>query len=536
MEYAIAVIDIGMTNKKVAVYDDSLRQLDAKYRVFEPMMVDGLPCHDLAAMEEWFIAELADFAGKYPIKALAVTAHGATFVCVGKDGKPAVPCVLYTHEPGEDFHRRFYGRFGKPEALQARTGTPAFKAMINPAKGLFFVQEKFGEAFKNVAAVLPYPQCWSYRLTGKMGIETTYMGNHTYLWDQVDGALSSVTRDLGVAALIPGALHKSWDVLGTVSADIAARTALPKEAIVTMGIHDSNAALLPHFARKGERGFILNSTGTWCVIMNPVMQYGFAPDELGKVVLFNISAFGMPIKTAIFLGGLEFETWSDLFMKRYKRKDVSGWDEALYRSILGERNLFLLPELTPGSGQFPDSRARVTADGKNYYFDTLDSELSIGNYEISDHKNSDNKRVDYKQSDYESSDHKNSGYEMLIAALRISLVMQTLTALERAGIEKGCDVYIEGGFRKDEAYNRLLASALPDNKVFLTDIDEATALGAAMTAKIALSGKSLKDLAADFEVDYREQEKGSFPELEAYREAWLAEASLSLYDSGKGII
>jgi len=535
IEYAIAVIDIGMTNKKVAVYDDSLRQLDAKYRVFEPKTVDGLPCHDLAAMEEWFIAELKAFAEKYPIKALAVTAHGATFVCVGKYGKPAVPCVYYTHEPGEDFHRRFYERFGKAEDLQARTGTPAFKAMINPAKGIFFVQEKFTEEFKNVSAILPYPQYWSYRFTGKMGIETTYMGNHTYLWDQVDNTFSTVAADLGIALLIPDTLHKSWDILETISYEFAAKTGLPKETIVTMGIHDSNAALLPHFAKKGAGkaigktdgffdGFILNSTGTWCVIMNPVAQYGFAPEELGKVVLFNISAFGAPIKTAIFLGGLEFESWSALFTKKYGRSDVPGWDEALYRSILRERNLFLLPEITPGSGQFPVSKARIVDNGDTLYFHRMNSlRYCFVNCKIPDHKNSDNNKSDYNGSDYGTSDHQKSDYERLIAALRISLVMQTLTALERAGIEKGCEVYTEGGFRKDESYSRLLASALPDNKVFLTDIDEATALGAAMTAKIALTGKPLKDLATDFEIDYREQEKGAFPELAAYREAWLAE-------------
>jgi sugar (pentulose or hexulose) kinase len=495
MEYAIAVIDIGMTNKKVAVYDDSLRQLDARYQNFKPKMVNGLETHDLQAMEEWFIAELKSVAEKYPIKALAVTAHGATFVCVGKDGKPALPCVFYTHEPGEDFHRRFYGRFGKPEDLQARTGTPFFKAMINPAKGLFFAQEQFGEEFKNVTAVLPYPQYWGYRLTGKMGVETTYMGNHTYLWDQVDSVLSTVAHELGIASLIPDKLYKSWDTLGTISGEFAAKTGLPRETIVTMGIHDSNSALLPHFAKKGERGFILNSTGTWCVIMNPVEKYGFAPDELGKVVLFNISAFGAPIKTAIFLGGLEFETWSTFFMKQYNRKDIPGWDEKLYHSILKEKRLFLLPELTQGSGQFPSSRARIVLDGKDYLFNGEDSPP--------------NNLV---------------GYESSFAALRVSLVMQTLTALERVGIENGCEVYTEGGFRKDESYSRLLSSALVNNKVYLTGINEATALGAAMTAKIALSGKPLKDLAGDFEVSYQEQEKNTFPELAAYREAWLLEA------------
>ena len=496
MNYAIAVFDIGMTNKKIAVYDDSLRQLVVRYKNFASKVVNGtMEVHDLEAMEGWFIAETKALAEKYPVKALAVSAHGATFVCMGKDGKNALPCVYYTHEPGDDFHRRFYECFGKAEELQARTGTPAFKAMINPAKGIFFAKEQFSEDFKNVTAVVPYPQYWGFRFTGKMGTETTYMGNHTYLWDQFDSTLSTVAQGLEIAPLIPAEMHKPWDTLGTISADFAAKTGLSPKTIVTLGIHDSNAAMLPHFAKKGERGFILNSTGTWCVIMNPVEHYGFAEDELGKVVFFNISAFGNPIKTAIFLGGLEFEAWSNLFLKLHGRQTLPAWNEELYRSVLAEKRLFLLPELTPGSGQFPSSRARIVEDGKDYYFDAKDTTPPCF-----------------------------SDFEKCIAVLRISLVMQTLTALERAGIEKGHEVYTEGGFRKDESYGRLLASALPDNKFFLTDISEASALGAAMTAKMALTGKPLEALAGDVDIGYQEQEKGHFPELEAYRAAWLAEA------------
>ncbi|MDR2662992.1 MAG: carbohydrate kinase [Treponema sp.] len=519
MEYAIAVIDIGMTNKKAAVYDDTLRQLDAKYRNFEPKITNGLPAHDLDAMEAWFIDVIKEFAAKYPVKAVAVSTHGATFVCLGKDGKPALPCLYYTHEPGDDFYDRFYRRFGNPEALQERTGTPAFRAMINPAKGIFFAREQFPDAFRNVTAVLPYPQYWGFRFTGKMGTESTYMGNHTYLWDQVDNTLSSVARDLGIAPLIPGGaaggavpddqnggsdktrrggLSNSWDVLGTVTDEFAGKTGLAKDTIVTMGIHDSNSALLPHFAKKGERGFILNSTGTWCVIMNPVEKYGFAPNELGKVVFFNISAFGTPVKTAIFLGGQEFETWSKLITTHHGRKDFPGWDEPLYRSILAEKRLFLLPELTPGSGQFPASRARIVEDGRAYPFEGM--------------HNGNTGKIPPCFADFRTA----------FAILRISLVMQTLTALERTGLTKGRDLYTEGGFRRDESYNRLLSSALKDNRAFLTDIAEATALGAAMTAKMALGGKALNELAGDFEIDYREVEKQEMDELYSYRKAWTA--------------
>jgi sugar (pentulose or hexulose) kinase len=496
MEYAIAVIDIGVPSKKVAVYDDSLRQLDARYQNFKPLMVKGLECHDLDGMEKWIIGELKDLAKRFPIKALSVSVHGGTFIGIGKDGKAAVPCVFYTYEPGDEFYHRFYERFGNIEELQARTGTPAFKAMINSAKGIFFAQEQVPEEFKQVSSVLPYNQYWGFRFTGKVGIESTYMGNHSYLWDQIDNTLSSVAHDLGIAERMPNNLQKPWDVLGTLSADFAEKTGLSPETIVTMGIHDSNSAMLPHFAKNGGSGFILNSTGTWCVIMNPVEEYGFEKDELGKLVFFNMGVYGTPIKTSIFWGGHEFGTWSKLFMNLYKQKSIPVWNENLYQSLMKEKRIFLLPELTPGSGQFPLSKARIVVDGKNFYFDELNESSSF----MSSVK-----------------------YEECIAALRISLVMQTLTALDRAGIQDGHKIYTEGGFRIDEPYNILLASSLPNNKTYLTDISEAAALGAAMIAKMALSGKSIEDLSGDFKISYREQEKKSFPELNDYRKAWFAE-------------
>ena len=491
MEYAIAVIDIGMTNKKVAIYDDTLRQLDAKYRGFAPKIVGGLETHDLEGMEEWFLDELGQAAKRFNIKAIAVSTHGATFVCVGKDGRAALPCVYYTHEPGGDFHRRFYDAFGNPDELQSRTGTPAFDAMINPAKGIFFAKERFKAEFENVTAVLPYPQYWGFRLTGIAGAENTYMGCHTYLWDQVDGRLSSVADGLGIADLLPGKLGRSWDVLGTVSAEVAAKTGLAADTIVTMGVHDSNASMLPHFAKKGETGFTMNSTGTWCVTMNPVKEYGFASEELGKLVFFNISAFGTPIKTAMFMGGQELEAWSKTLMSLHGRNDFPPYDEALYRKTLAEADCFLLPGSVVGNG-------RIKEGGKSWaYADIASGQSPPPCFE---------------------------NYERGFAVLRIGIVMQSLVALERAGLRPGSAVITEGGFRKDEAYNRLLSAALRENAVYLTDIAEATAFGAAMTAKMPMTGKTLAELASDFDPDYQEVEKSDLPELFSYRKVWFENA------------
>jgi sugar (pentulose or hexulose) kinase len=488
-----------MTNKKVAVYNNGLKQIDARYRIFPPKMVDGLETHDLAAMEAWFAAELGALAREYPtdpIEAVAITTHGATFVCVGKNGDPVLPCVYYTHEPGEAFHAAFYQRFGAAAVLQDKTGTPAFSALINMAKGIRFAQTRYPEAFSRTARILCYPQYWGFRLTRSAGAEGTYMGCHGYLWDQRAHRLSSVARDLGAAPLLSAGLRNSWDILGTVTPDFARKTGLSPEVIVTMGIHDSNSALLPHFAKKGGSGFALNSTGTWCVSMNPVKTYGFAPEELGKAVFFNLSAFRTPIKTANFLGGYEFETWSNILMGIHKRRDIPPYQREQYRALLQEGNAFLLPELAAGSGQFPGSRAGIQEGGRAYPFAAIERGDALPPC----------------MQDYEKG----------FALLCLSLVMQSLTCFERIGLSPGAQVFIEGGFRKNAGYNRLLAAALPENRVFLTDIAEASALGAAMTAKMALTGKALGDLSADLEVVYREVEKDVFPELPGYRNKWLA--------------
>lgn len=503
MDKAIAVIDIGMTNKKVAVYDRELRMLDSISRTFEPAMVEGLETHDLAGMEAWFLGALSDFGKRYPIGAIAVTTHGATMVCVGDDGNCCAPCVFYTYEPGPDFQQRFYRLVGDPRRLQSSTGTPPLSAMINPSKGLFFLKERFPEAFARSRIVLNYPQYWGYRLTGKTGVEGTYTGCHSYLWNWEEERYSSVADKLGIAGKMPFPLRDSWDILGRIKGEIALRTGLSRDTVVTMGIHDSNASLLPHLAKRKGRDFILNSTGTWCVLMHPQDKFGFEDDELGKIVFFNRSAYNKPIKTAIFLGGMEYEAWTNAITASCglsvgaKLPDPEPSD---YRAIVEASADFILPELVPGSGQFPGSAPRAAQGGRQFAL----ADIAAG-------RNMPPLLRDGRKA---------------LAALNLSLAIQTLVALERAGLGPDTEVFTEGGFRKNAGYNAILASALTGGahigRAYLTDISEATAFGAAMTAAAALDGINPDALGDRFDIDYKTvrpmEGLGNFA---GYRAAWL---------------
>jgi L-fuculokinase len=283
-----------------------------------------------------------------------------------------------------------------------------------------------------------------------------------------------------------------------------------------MGIHDSNASLLPHLAKRRGGDFILNSTGTWCVLMHPQESYGFSPDELGKIVFFNRSAFNKPVKTAIFLGGMEYEAWSRAIGKASGRESAERGASppepslAAYRSVVAARSEFILPELVPGSGQFPGSRPRAIQAGRDYALADIESGASAPGF-VRDG-------------------------ERAMAALNLSLAFQTGVALERAGLGRATEVFTEGGFRKNAGYTALLASALAspgggEGRAFVTDIPEATALGAAMTALAAFAGGRPDELGGLFDIDYRRvAPMAGLAGFEAYRAAWLEAAAM---DGGK---
>ena len=509
MEMGILVIDIGMTNKKVAVYDEHLTQKDVAYKNFAPIMCassrtgEELPCHDLAGMEAWFFEQIQIFAKKYPIKAISVTTHGATFVCVGKNGKATAPSVFYTYEPGESFQNEFYALAGRAEDLQRETHTPPFNAMINLAKGIFFTQKMFPAEYAQTQVILNFPQYWSYLLTGKTCYEQTFLACHTYLWKQNEHEWSSVAKKLGILEKLPSNFVSPVSPLGKILPSLAEKLGLSPDVIVTAGIHDSNSSLIPYLADKTSGDFILNSTGTWCVLMHPERgdsrEARYDESDIGKAVLFNRSAFDEPVKTAIFLGGMENDSYVKLFQKNSGKTSYPTSDLETIQKVLEEKNAFVLPELVAGSGQFPSSKPGIFEDGVFYHYMDILSGKAIPRL-FSDEKR-------------------------FWAALVLSFVIQTETALLRAGLKDGTAIYTEGGFRKNKLYNTVLASVRKENPCYLTDISEATAAGSAMAALLALTGKSAEELAGLISIQKNKVASENLSGYQSYKEAWLQKAA-----------
>ena len=477
--YFTAVVDFGKTNKKVLLYDRDLRILASRRRTFREIEIEGYRCDDIEGAMAFVREALAELAREFaPIRAIAFTTHGATFTALDEKGALVFPTVSYDMEPPPGLREEFHRAFGGATALQAATMTPPLPLLINPGFGIFCLQRRDPARFKKTARIVFLPQYLGYLMTGKLALEPTYIGCHTYLWDFAGNRPSSVAEGLGIAAKLGAPLRAPWEAQGRVKPELAAALGLPDACVVTCGIHDSNASLLPYLLKEEGGDFILNSTGTWCVAMSPGGRFPLAEDALGKEVFFNLSAFGKPVKTAICRGGAECAFWGEKLGGG--REHPADLDAAQLRKVF-ECGAAVLPTLFPGSGMFPRSRASLVRAERLL----ADADLAF-------------------------------------AALDLGLAIQSRAALKATNAAPNPAVFIEGGFRNNGPYVKLLAALMPAGSICLSDMEEATAFGAAITAKCAVEGITPRDAAAAFTIATTPLQAPEIEGLEAYAEEFAA--------------
>jgi len=489
---AVAVFDVGKTNKKLLIYDSNLTLLESSSEQFDAVESGDVFVETTDETFAWLQGALSKATGKHDIGCISIAAHGAACACLDESGGPVFPVLSYTTDPGDEFHQEFYREFADPRALQRLTFTPDMPGLGSLAKVLYYIKTRHPDKFGDIRTILPLPQYYSYLMTGVAGVENTYLANHTYLWDFEKNDWSDVARGLGVAGLFPAPVKRPWDVLGTISPEFAKKTGLASDVIVSLGIHDSNASLLPYLITTRD-DFVLNSTGSVCVAMHPTDRVGLADDELGKMVFYNQNAYGNPVKIAFFLGGMEFDAYMGLITQAAGQKDFPGIDEAQVEKVLADRSLFILPSMV-SIGMFPESPARVVEGDRVYPF----GNLFTG-------------EVPEFFSDF------NTAYTVL----SVGLALQTKAALDRVGLRDGMPLFVEGGFRSNEVYTAVLSALYPASNLSLTNMEEATAFGTALVGKAALEGVDPKALTNLFQIEKREITARKLPGLEGYANAFF---------------
>jgi sugar (pentulose or hexulose) kinase len=343
---AIAVIDIGKTNAKVALVDLArLAETDVRKTPNDVVYDHPYPHYDVERLWGFILDSLRDLGRGAPIEAISITTHGATAALVDDAGTLVLPILDYEYA-GPDMLAAEYDRLRPPFD---ETGSPRLPGGLNLGAQLCWQQRTFPAEWKRVRSILMYPQYWGMRLTGARMSEATSLGCHTDLWSPHRRALSPMVLRQGWSPLFPP-IAKAANRLGTLLPEIAGRAGLPASTPVHVGIHDSNASLLPHLLSR-QAPFSVLSTGTWVI----ALAVGAKPAALDprRDTLINVNAQGNPTPSARFMGGRENALLGEGLPDT--TPDAIG-------SVL-KTGLMVLPSAQQGSGPFPHAAGRWTGEG-----------------------------------------------------------------------------------------------------------------------------------------------------------------------------
>ena len=429
----IAVFDIGKTNKKIILFDQSYRVVAQQNEQLEETVdEDGYPCEDIRALSLWIHQKLdwAQGLGSVRVRCANFSAYGASLVPVNKLCQPVGLLYNYLKPLDETLRNSFYAKYGGQEEFSRATASPVL-GNLNSGLQIYRLKNEKPELFSKADYFLHLPQYLSSILTTTPFSELTSIGSHTALWNFDTGRYHQwVTGETVLEKLAP--LTDSGHVCPVRWADHQLSSGI--------GLHDSSAALIPYLLFDKEP-FVLLSTGTWSISLNPFNHETLTQKELNQDCLCYLDFKGKPVKASRIFSGHDHQ-------QQVKR--LSGHflvQEERFRTV--QYNPEILSGIPAASSGVPDPGLSKG----------LPNDCGFGKKELSDY------------SDYDAA------YHGLIQDLITQQVCSTNLAI---GHSKPKHLYVDGGFSRNELFMNMLAAQYPDCKVYAAELAQASALGAAL--------------------------------------------------------
>jgi sugar (pentulose or hexulose) kinase len=213
-----------------------------------------------------------------------------------------------------------------------------------------------------------------------------------------------------------------------------------------IGLHDSSAALIPYQVSFSEP-FILISTGTWCISMNPFNHSPLTSQELQNDCLCYLEYKGNPVKASRLFAGNEHEQQVKRIAEYFKQDTIKFQHMAFDPQVI--------------------SHLKQTVSQP---FGPLSKESKFKDRYLSLFKN------------------ETEAYHQLILDIIYHQALSTGMVLSDSPVKR---IFVDGGFSKNAIYMNLLAEAFPETEVFAASMAQATAVGAALAIHSSWNTKPL---------------------------------------------
>ena len=437
----ILVFDIGKTNKKYFVFDKDFKVLTKGEKVLIEMLdEDEFACENLSELKGWIFRVLQELkeAG-YEFDKLNFSTYGASLVHVNKFGTTDLPLYNYLKPMPEGVMDSIYEQYPQ-EQLALETSSPPL-GMLNSGFQLQWLKEKQYDYFRDIVHSMHLPNYLSYLFHDLPVADYTSIGCHTALWDFAKAAYHEWTYVQGVSHLL--------------KRPMPATTVFPSldgKVEVGIGIHDSSAALLPYLVGAQEP-FVLISTGTWSITLNPFNSEPLTINELHQDCLEFMKVDGGKVKASRLFLGHAFAKQIAQLNPRFGHSNGAykkvGFDESLYEKV---------------------------KENSHKYFRFA----ALGEPELRDKNIKDLKSFE-------------SGYHQLVWELVQHQVKSIKLALGKTeGIKT---IFIDGGFSQNDVFCQMLKRELPEFIWKKTQLAAGSALGAAIAVNIdAFTPDHFKDI------------------------------------------
>ncbi len=431
--------DLGTSALKLLLIDENgeiIKETVREYAVSYPK-----PSWSEQHPDEWYNAfleavnELLSEVDPKNVRAIGFGGQMHGLVALDKDNCVIRPAILW-NDGRTDKENSFLNEVVGKEKLIKHTSNISFAGFTAPK--LLWLKNNEPENFNKIQKIMLPKDYINFKLTGVFATDYSDASG-TLLLDVENKCWSNeMLKICGVTESQMPKLFESFEVIGTLTQDVASKTGLPKETIVVAGAGDNAAAAIgTNTISNGRCNISLGTSGTVFVSSN-----SFSPSSNAALHSFCHASGGFHLMACI-LSAASCNKW--FCGEILKTTDYNSEQLKIDEENLGKNNVFFLPYLM--GERSPINNTDATG-------------LFVG------------MRMNTKRKD------------MLLAVLEgvAFAIRDNLEIAKESGIKIECATLCGGG-AKSKLWQKILANVL-NIKIILPKTEQGPGYGAAMLAMV----------------------------------------------------